>query len=1026
MSTSTSMPSSGSLRRSPYQGLIPYGEDDAPYFFGREKEARLIAANLFASPLTLLYGASGVGKSSVLRAGVAHQLRRRDDLLVVVFNSWQRNPVGDLMQAVAAAADLADHNGGDTTMHRPTRDPRASLVEFLATCAERLNRRLMIILDQFEEYFLYHAQNEEFATEFPKAVRQSDAPVSFLISIREDFYAKLDRFEGTVPALYDNYLRLEHLDREAAQVAIEKPIEQYNRRYAKAARPFSIEPELVEAVLRQVETGQVILGESGRGVVEATKSHEDAEARIETPFLQLVMTRLWDEEVGERSHNLRLQTLSHLGGAENIVRSHLDAVMSALLPREQEIAASVFHYLVTPSGTKIAYSASDLAGSAELDEPEVVSVLERLSNGDIRILRPVDPPIDRPTALRYEIFHDVLAPAILTWRTGYVQAQERAEAQRRAEEQQREAEEQARAGEQTRVAGRLRRLSVALAGVTLLVLGFAAYAMTLRAQALASAEKANHARNDAVAAAEEADKQKATAEKQSKRADHEKVIAEGKATEAENARAEADAQRGIAIAEGEWANHEAAIATCRELTAAAAGNLNSDPELSVLLGIEALSKLSGHPVRETNEKEAKSLLHQAIQTSRVRLTLPVGQSENPDLANTAPIDVHFSSDEKRVVIVSRNGMATVWDAVTGKKSLVLSGVLEQVAVTAFSPDGSWFAAAGPGPADKSSADKSSPASRTKVLLWDLSTGKHINVACDSRLGRIWNLSFINAGTLVVGGEAGHTDSETGSVTLQLWDIAKDRSIEFYDLNNGSATTSPNRVAFSSDAKRILTHGESDEATVWEAASRRVLWTTKATTDVALSPDGKLVAGVMPIGHGVELKVWEVDSGQEVRSFCSPECGGCPGLFEKPAFSPDGKNLAASASESGIVRLWQVASGRALITTSGFYSRNEVALATTTFSLNGRRRLQHPTFSFSADGRLFAAYSGFGTVKVWSASSGTEYSTVAGNKGFVTCMAFSPSGQHLITGSEDGMARVWDTSRSHEVFTISKLGNVPGA
>ncbi|MBA3440048.1 MAG: ATP-binding protein, partial [Pyrinomonadaceae bacterium] len=68
-------------RRSPYKGLIPYNEADAPFFFGREKETRLITANLFASSLTLLYGASGVGKSSVLRAGVAHELRQRDDLL---------------------------------------------------------------------------------------------------------------------------------------------------------------------------------------------------------------------------------------------------------------------------------------------------------------------------------------------------------------------------------------------------------------------------------------------------------------------------------------------------------------------------------------------------------------------------------------------------------------------------------------------------------------------------------------------------------------------------------------------------------------------------------------------------------------------------------------------------------------------------------------------------------------------------------------------------------------------------------
>ena len=51
-------------RRSPYQGLIPYTIEDAPFFFGRSAERELIVANLIAGRLTLLYGASGVGKSS--------------------------------------------------------------------------------------------------------------------------------------------------------------------------------------------------------------------------------------------------------------------------------------------------------------------------------------------------------------------------------------------------------------------------------------------------------------------------------------------------------------------------------------------------------------------------------------------------------------------------------------------------------------------------------------------------------------------------------------------------------------------------------------------------------------------------------------------------------------------------------------------------------------------------------------------------------------------------------------------------
>src|SRR5262249_60619599 len=103
-----------------------------------------------------------------------------------------------------------------------------SLAEYLVAYAVQLDRRLMVILDQFEEYFLYHPQDDAFAEEFPNAVMQADAPVSFLISIREDSYAKLDRFEGHIPILFDNYLRVEHLDREAARTAIEKPIEQYN------------------------------------------------------------------------------------------------------------------------------------------------------------------------------------------------------------------------------------------------------------------------------------------------------------------------------------------------------------------------------------------------------------------------------------------------------------------------------------------------------------------------------------------------------------------------------------------------------------------------------------------------------------------------------------------------------------------------------------------------------------------------------------------------------------------------------
>lgn len=59
----------------PYRGLAPYRERDAALFFGRERECRVIAANLMAVPITLLYGPTGVGKSSLVHAGLVPELR---------------------------------------------------------------------------------------------------------------------------------------------------------------------------------------------------------------------------------------------------------------------------------------------------------------------------------------------------------------------------------------------------------------------------------------------------------------------------------------------------------------------------------------------------------------------------------------------------------------------------------------------------------------------------------------------------------------------------------------------------------------------------------------------------------------------------------------------------------------------------------------------------------------------------------------------------------------------------------------
>lgn len=382
----------------------------------------------------------------------------------------------------------------------------ALLDEFIAKAIHTMHVTFTLIFDQFEEYFLYHPETEidnRFDEEFARAVNNSsELGVNFLISIRENSLSLMDRFQRRIPMLFDNYLRIEHLDYEAARKAIEQPVKQYNSLHTRDGQQFSIERALVEAVLKQVRTGQVFLGETGRGIVGSEASIPAVKARIETPYLQLVMTRLWNKEVRDCSHILRLETLEDLGGAREIVRMHLNTAINSLSADEQDIVARVFRYLVTPSGTKIAHKVSDLSDLAGLQQAQLVTVLDKLSSGDNRILRPVITPFDQPNVPSYEIYHDVLAQPILDWQARYVHAQEQAKAAKQAA---------INAAEQEKEAARRREVKVLRLGLAgsvlflLIIVGLATVAFQQR--------------NIALRAQMEAEKQSRIAQKQTKLAE---------------------------------------------------------------------------------------------------------------------------------------------------------------------------------------------------------------------------------------------------------------------------------------------------------------------------------------------------------------------------------------------------------------------------------------------------------------------------------------------------------------------------
>ena len=104
-----------------------------------------------------------------------------------------------------------------------------------------------MILDQFEDYFLYQSgevRRRPFADELAACINRADLRANFLISIREDAYSSLgDLFKGRISNVYGNYFHLEHLTREAAREAIEKPIASFNRAAPGPVPPVQIEPD---------------------------------------------------------------------------------------------------------------------------------------------------------------------------------------------------------------------------------------------------------------------------------------------------------------------------------------------------------------------------------------------------------------------------------------------------------------------------------------------------------------------------------------------------------------------------------------------------------------------------------------------------------------------------------------------------------------------------------------------------------------------------------------------------------------
>ncbi len=382
-------------------------------------------------------------------------------------------------------------------------------------------------------------------------------------------------------------------------------------------------------------------------------------------------------------------------------------------------------------------------------------------------------------------------------------------------------------------------------------------------------------------------------------------------------------------------------------------------------------------------------------------------------------DVCFSHDGKLVAScsgiwgVDRPGEIKVWDVKSGEEAWTLHGHASSIMSVAFSPDGKVLASAGinwwlPEPG--------------QVKLWDMATGREILTIQDT--GNVYSVAFSPDGSMLgIGG--GH---------VLLYDSASWEPIEAFGSHHQGAFS----IAFSPDSSQIASAGTDGPVRVWDTTSGRELIAIETLDDarhVAFSPDGgRLAVGTYAGG----VLIWDGGSDKEIARFHSRS-----GDVASVEFSPDARWLAVTSANGGI-QIWDAATGALVRDFAGHTGR----VYSATFSPQGRRlatggfdrtvklwdltRRPEPRhvkaqdafiadMAFSPDGRRLALASRLNTnsgrgsnephLRLWDAVAQREVRVYQGHQGWLTSVAYSPSGNWIATGSEDKTVKVWNVSGS---------------
>ena len=1001
----TQFPKPSFQDKCPYRSLSYFTAlpEDALVFYGRSQlTQQLIERVNNQDRLLMVLGASGSGKSSLLRAGLLYQLKLGQ--AITGSDRWHYlepftpgEAPKQRLQEVLEKGKLLENNGGNSSL------------TLVAT-----SEPVVMIIDQFEECFTMSqpGQRLEFFNSLSELLEQKDNLI-VLIAMRSDFRGRSREYPQFVEKINRPFINVDHLSRQEIEEVIANPAE------------------------------LVGLGIEGRLKQQLINDVEDYPGSL--PLLQYTLTELWKQSRQQQETFLRLETYQKLGGIEGTLEKRANQVFDSLSAEEQNVARRLFLELTQVGDTldtRRRIRLGELVNSHHSLEL-LDGVSETLASSENRLITRSDEENSQDVVL--DVVHEALIRhwgRLVEWKQTYTEAmviERKLEAA--AQEWQQKGKKRDDAGvllqggrlveaqKYLRKYGELgmlnglaeeyievslknrqmtRNRSLIQVGVTG---GWVLAAVVSMVFALQSFKQARKSAESEIKLHSIVSQNLGLLE-QPFDALKEGLKAGGKLKQANRLKGDTRIK---------------AIASLRQS----------------LYGVNQYNSLDGHSdlVMSVAFSPDRKTIATASRDNTVKLWNHKGKHLHTLTGHSKPvISVAFSPDGQTIASASEDNTVKLWN-LEGKEQQTLTGHRGPFNSMALSYDGQTIATASGDNTVKlwnheGKALHTLTGHRAPFISMALSyDGKTIATASWDNTVKLWNREGKELHTLTghrapVISVAFSPDRKTiatasGDNTVKLWNH---EGKALHTLTGHSAPV--NSVAFSYDGQTIASGSLDKTVKLWNREGKHLHTITghsAPVNSVAFSPDRKTIASASG-DNTVKLSNLENKALQTLTGHSKP--------VYSVAFSPDRKTIA-TASGDNTVKLWNH-QGKALQTLTGHtapvnsvaFSYDGQTIATASrdntvklWDLQGKALhtlTGHSddvySVAFSSDGQTIASASGDNTVKLWN-HQGKELHTLTGHRATVFSVAFSPDGETIASASYDKTVKLWNL-QGKELHTLT--------